>query len=99
MPAIIGGQIEFTLIRSELFSDELPETIATVLENLDPNEAKIVIGDEKLKLVILCERNYKEYSTAKTIENDKNVFQNTRLKYLARSLLETLKDNARIVIK
>ena len=55
--------------------------------------------NKKLKLVILCERNYQENSTIKTIENDKNVLQNTRLKYLARNLLETLKDNARIVIK
>ncbi len=84
---------------SKHFSDELPEAIAAVLENLDPNEAKIIIDDEKLKLVILCERNYQETSTIKTIENDKNALQNTRLKYLARSLLETLKDNARIVIK
>ena len=50
-------------------------------------------------MVILCERNYQENSTIKTIENDKNALQNTRLKYLARNLLETLKDNARIVIK
>ena len=61
--------------------------------------SKIIIDEEKLKLVILCERNYQENSTIKTNENDKNVLQNTRLKYLARNLLETLKDNARIVIK
>ena len=92
-------QMEFTLIRSKHFSDELPESIAGVLKNLDSNEAKIIIDDKKSKLVILCERNYQENSTIKTIENDKKVLQNTRLKYLARSLLETLKDNARIVIK
>ena len=99
LPAIIGDQMEFTLIRSKHFSDELPESIAGVLKNLDSNEAKIIIDDKKSKLVILCERNYQENSTIKTIENDKKVLQNTRLKYLARSLLETLKDNARIVIK
>ena len=99
MPAIIGDQIEFTLIRSKKFSEALPESIADILEELDPNESKVIIDEEKLKLVILCERNYQENSTSKTIENDKNVLQNTRLKYLARNLLETLKDNARIVIK
>ena len=99
LPAIIGDQIEFTLIRSKKFSEALPESIADILEQLDPNESKIIIDEEKLKLVILCERNYQENSTIKTIENDKNVLQNTRLKYLARNLLETLKDNARIVIK
>ena len=99
LPAIIGDQMEFTLIRSKHFSDELPESIAGVLKNLDSNEAKIIIDDKKSKLVILCERNYQENSTIKAIENDKKVLQNTRLKYLARSLLETLKDNARIVIK
>ena len=99
LPAIIGDQMEFTLIRSKHFSDELPESIAGVLKNLDSNEAKIIIDDKKLKLVILCERNSQENFTIKTIENDKKVLQNARLKYLARSLLETLKDNARIVIK
>ena len=99
LPAIIKDQMEFTLIRSKHFSDELPEAIAGVLKNLDSNEAKIIIDDKKSKLVILCERNYQENSTIKIIENDKKVLQNTRLKYLARSLLETLKDNARIVIK
>ncbi len=99
LAATIGDQIELTFSRSIHFSDELPESIATVLEYLDPNEAKIVIDGEKSKLLILCERNYEEKSTINSIENDKNVLQNTRLKYLARTLLETLKDNARIVIK
>ena len=99
LAAKIADQVEFTLIRNKLFFEELPDTIAAVLENLDSNEAKIIIDDKKSKLVILCERNYQEKSTIETIENDKNVLQNTRLKYLARSLLETLKDNARIVIK
>jgi len=99
LPAIIGDQIEFTLIRRKQFSEEIPASIAAVLAKLDSNESKIIIDEEKLKLVILCERNYQENSTIKSIENDKNVLQNTRLKYLARNLLETLKDNARIVIK
>ena len=99
LPAIIGDQIGFTLIRSEQFSEALPGSIAAVLKKLDANESKIIIDEEKLKLVILCERNYQENSTIKTTENDKNVLQNTRLKYLAKNLLETLKDNARIVIK
>jgi len=99
LAAKIADQVEFTLIRNKLFFEELPNTIAAVIEKLDSNEAKIIIDDKKSKLVILCERNYQEKSTIETIENDKNVLQNTRLKYLARSLLETLKDNARIVIK
>ena len=99
LAAKISDQVEFTLIRNKLFFEELPNTIAAVIEKLDSNEAKIIIDDKKSKLVILCERNYQEKSTIETIENDKNVLQNTRLKYLARSLLETLKDNARIVIK
>jgi len=99
LPAIIGDQIEFTLIRRKQFSEVIPASIAAVLAKLDSNESKIIIDEEKLKLVILCERNYQENSTIKTIENDKNMLQNTRLKYLAKNLLETLKDNARIVIK
>ena len=99
LPAIIGDQLEFTLIRSKQFHEELSGSIAAVLGELDPHESKIIIDDKKLKLVILCKRNYQESSTIKTVENDRNVLQNTRLKYLARSLLETLKDNARIVIK
>ena len=99
LPAIIGDQIEFTFIRSKQFSKELPKSIAAVIEKLDSNESKIIIEGEKIKMLILCDRNYHENSTITTLENDKNVLQNTRLKYLARSLLETLKDNARIVIK
>ena len=33
------------------------------------------------------------------IETDKNDLQTIRLKYLAKSFMETLKDNARIVVK
>ena len=99
LPAIIGDQIGFTLIRSKQFSYELPENIATVLGNLDSNEAKIIIDDEKSQLVILCERNYQKKSTVEKIESDTKILKNKRLKYLARSLLETLKDDARIVIK
>ena len=99
LPAIIEDEIEFTLIRSKQFSDELSEPITSLLENLDSNEAKIIIDDQKAKLVILCERNYQKKSTTKTIQNDTTVLHNKRLKYLARSLLETLRDDARIVIK
>ena len=99
LPAIIRDQLEFTLIRIKDFSDKLSESNAATLENLDSNESQIVIDDEKIKLLILCERNYQEKSVIKTNENDRNILQNTRLKNLARSLLETLKDNARIVIK
>ena len=47
----------------------------------------------------MCERNNQLNSTAETLEQDKNVLQTNRLMHLARSFLETLKDNARIVIK
>ena len=99
LPAIIEDQIEFTLIRNKQFSDELSEPITALLENLDSNEAKIITDDKKAQLVILCERNYQKKSTTETRENDINFLNNKRLKYLARSLLETLKDDARIVIK
>ena len=99
LPAIIEDQIEFTLIRNKQFSDELSEPITALLENLDSNEAKIITDDKKAQLVILCERNYQKKSTTETNENDINFLNNKRLKYLARSLLETLKDDARIVIK
>ena len=46
-----------------------------------------------------CGRNKKEELTNEKIENDKNNLQTIRLKYLARSFMETLKDNARIIIK
>ncbi len=99
LPAIIGDQIEFTLIRNEQFSDNLSEPITAVLQNLDSNETKIIIDDEKSQLVILCERNYQKKSTLKKPDSDTNILKNKRLKYLARSLLETLKNDARIVIK
>ena len=97
--ATMGDQTQVTLLRSKLFLREVPKSLAIVLKNLDTNESKIIIDDETSKLVILCDRISQGAYTIETIQNDKNVLQNNRLKYLARSFLETLKDNARIVIK
>ena len=96
---IIGGQTEVTLTRKKLLSDEIPNTLVPVLDNLDQNESEIIVADGQSQLVIMCERNNQLNSTAQTLEQDKNVLQTNRLKHLARSFLETLKDNARIVIK
>ena len=99
LEAIVGGQTEVTLTRKELLSDEIPNTLVPVLDNLDQNESEIIVEDGQSQLVIMCERNNQLNSTAQTLEQDKNVLQTNRLKHLARSFLETLKDNARIVIK
>ena len=99
LEAIIGGQTEVTLTRKKLLSDEIPNTLVPVLDNLDQNESEIIVADGQSQLVIMCERNNQLNSTARTLEQDKNVLQTNRLKHLARSFLETLKDNARIVIK
>ena len=99
LEAIIGGQTEVTLTRKKLLSDEIPNTLVPVLDNLDQNESEIIVADGESQLVIMCERNNQLNSTAQTLEQDKNVLQTNRLKHLARSFLETLKDNARIVIK
>ena len=85
--------------RNKLFSEELSDSLATVLEKLDPNESEIIFNDEKPKLVRLCERNKKGNLSNEKFEINKNNLQTIRLKYLARSFMETLKDNARIVIK
>ena len=95
----IGNQTEVNLIRSKLFSYELPTSIANVLESLDPNESEIIIEDERPKLIRLCERSKKEKLTKEKLEKDRNNLQTMRLKHMARSYMETLKDNARIVIK
>jgi peptidyl-prolyl cis-trans isomerase SurA len=99
LEAIIGRQTEVTLTRKKLLSDEIPNTLVPVLDNLDQNESEIIVSDGKPQLVVMCERNNQLNSTAQTLEQDKNVLQTNRLKHLARSFLETLKDNARIVIK
>ena len=99
LEAIIGGQTEVTLTRKKLLSDEIPNTLVPVLDNLDQNESEIIVADGQSQLVIMCERNNQLNSTAETLEQEKNVLQTNRLKHLARSFLETLKDNARIVIK
>ena len=99
LEAIIGGQTEVTLTRKKLLSDEIPNTLVPVLDNLDQNESEIIVADGQSQLVIMCERNNQLNSTVQTLEQDKNVLQTNRLKHLARSFLETLKDNARIVIK
>ena len=99
LEAIIGEQTEVTLTREKLLSDEIPNTLVPILDNLDQNESEIIVEDGQSQLVIMCERNNQLNSTAQTLEQDKNVLQSNRLKHLARSFLETLKDNARIVIK
>ena len=99
LEAIIGGQTEVTLTRKKLLSNEIPNTLVPVLDNLDQNESEIIVADGQSQLVVMCERNNQLNSTAQTLEQDKNVLQTNRLKHLARSFLETLKDNARIVIK
>ena len=99
LEAILGDQTEVTLTRKKLLSDEIPNTLVPVLDNLDQNESEIIVEDGQSQLVIMCERNNQLNSTAQTLEQDKNVLQSNRLKHLARSFLETLKDNARIVIK
>jgi len=99
LEAIIGDQTEVTLTRKKLLSDEIPNTLVPVLDKLDQNESEIIVEDGQSQLVIMCERNNQLNSTAQTLEQDKNVLQSNRLKHLARSFLETLKDNARIVIK
>ena len=99
LEATIGGQTEVTLTRKKLLSDEIPNTLVPVLDNLDQNESEIIVADGQSQLVIMCERNNQLNSTAQALEQDKNVLQTNRLKHLARSFLETLKDNARIVIK
>jgi len=96
LTAAIGDKTDVKLLRSKLFSEQLSNSLATVLEKLDPDESEIIIDNEKPKLVRLCERNKKEDLTKEKIENDKNNLQTIRLKYLARSFMETLKDNARI---
>ena len=71
--------------------------------DFSPNSTKskleIMIDYENPKLVRLCERNKKEELSTGKIENDKNILQTIRLKNLARSFMETLKDNARIVFR
>ena len=99
LEAIIGGQTKVTLTRKKLLSDEIPNTLVPVLDNLDQNESEIIVADGQSQLVIMCERNYQLNSTTQTIEKDKNLLQANRLKHLARSFLETLKDNARIVVR
>ena len=99
LSAAIGNKTDFKLIRSKLFAEELSHSLATVIEKLDPDESEIIIDNEKPKLVRLCERTKTDDLTDEKIENDKNNFQTIRLKYLARSFMETLKDNSRITIQ
>ena len=99
LTAAIGDQTDLNLTRSKLSSEEIPNFLATVLKNLDPNESEIIIDYEKSKLVRLCKRNKNEDLTTEKNENYKNNLQTIRLKYLARSFMETLKDDARVVVK
>jgi hypothetical protein len=99
LEAIIGGRTEIILTREKLLSDDIPNALGPVLDNLDQNESEIIVADGKSQLVIMCERNNQLNSTDQTLEQERNGLQTNRLKHLARSFLETLRDDARIVIK
>ena len=51
LTAAIEDNRDIKLIRSKLFSEQLPNYLATVLEKIDPNESEIIIDNEKPKLV------------------------------------------------
>ena len=69
------------------------------MEKLDPMESKLVIYDDKSELFILCERNKVHRAEVQSFGATRKSIQELRLNNFARNFLDTIKSNARIVIK
>ena len=90
---------EVHLIQTKSLTKDLSERVRKILENLDPRESKIVVFENKPQLIFLCERNHIQLAETKGQESVKKSIQQSRLNKFAKSYLDALRYNARIVNK
>lgn len=90
---------EVQLIQIKSLTKDLSERVRKILENLDPRESKVVVFENKPQLFFLCERNRIQLPETKDQETVRRSIQQSRLNKFAKSYLDALRYNARIVNK
>ena len=90
---------EVQLIQTKSLTKDLSEQILKILENLDPRESKVVVFENEPQLFFLCERNRTQLPETKDQESVRQSIQQSRLNKFAKSYLDALRYNARIVNK
>lgn len=96
---LIGDKSEFKLKYTKDTVYNLSKQLVDILKNLDPTESKIVNYKGNRQLMVLCERNSNKNTQTGTSENVRNQLETIRLNNFAKSLINNLKDSARIVVK
>ena len=90
---------EVQLIQIKSLTKDLSERTLKIIENLDPRESKVVVFENKPQLFFLCERNRIQLPETKDQETVRRSIQQSRLNKFAKSYLDALRYNARIVNK
>lgn len=90
---------EVQLIQTKSLTKDLSKQILKILENLDPRESKVVVFENEPQLFFLCERNRTQLPETKDQESVRQSIQRSRLNKFAKSYLDALRYNARIVNK
>ena len=90
---------EVQLIQIKSLTKDLSEETLKIIENLDPRESKVVVFENKPQLFFLCERNRIQLPETKDQETVRRSIQQSRLNKFAKSYLDALRYNARIVNK
>ena len=90
---------EVQLIQIKSLTKDLSEQTLKIIENLDPRESKVVVFENKPQLFFLCERNRIQLPETKDQETVRRSIQQSRLNKFAKSYLDALRYNARIVNK
>ena len=90
---------EVQLTQTKSLTKDLSKQILKILENLDPRESKVVVFENEPQLFFLCERNRTQLPETKDQESVRQSIQRSRLNKFAKSYLDALRYNARIVNK
>ena len=90
---------EVQLIQIKSLTKDLSDQTLKIIENLDPRESKVVVFENKPQLFFLCERNRIQLPETKDQETVRRSIQQSRLNKFAKSYLDALRYNARIVNK
>ena len=90
---------EVQLIQTKSLTKDLSKQILKILESLDPRESKVVVFENEPQLFFLCERNRTQLPETKDQESVRQSIQRSRLNKFAKSYLDALRYNARIVNK
>ena len=90
---------EVQLIQTKSLTKDLSKQILKILESLDPRESKVVVFENEPQLFFLCERNRTQLLETKDQESVRQSIQQSRLNKFAKSYLDALRYNARIVNK